>query len=295
MLYFQHQTTIIKNLSFWEFMQKKTQYLTNKQLLAEIHKCKKSFSYYTDDLYSDYDHIVSSKDEITPELALEVLEKKNAKVRKDPNERVKTDPEEIVFRYMTYEHVPLSDDKKKRSRTVAGQGHLKTNFPPYKHFIFKDGVVQEVGRSHWKNGLDNGEFSTEHGRISDRLARMFILLVDRYARRGNWRNYTYNQEMRQTAVLQLTIAGLVFDESKGDKPFAFYTQSIKHCFIRVLQAERKNQSIRDDLLTMAGQKPSYTRQIENELAHKFADQGTAKPAIKRGRKAKSATKPDEDY
>lgn len=267
----------------------KPQYITNKELLLEIHKSKKSYCYFVEKQYEDFDAIPTSIDLITEEYAQEVLTKKNSKTRKDPKEVVKTDIGQLVFRIMTHDHVPLCDDKKRRSRTAAGQGHLRTNFPPFKHYILKDGEVVEVGRSHWKDGLSNGEFCSDHGKISNRLAQMFMLLVDRYSRRGNWRGYTYNDEMRSTALLQLAQVGLVFDESKGDNPFAFYTTTIKNCFTRVVNVERKNQNIRDDILTMAGARPSYTRQIENELAHKFADQGTAKPMIKRGRKAKVVT------
>jgi hypothetical protein len=277
-------------------MQTKPLYITNRELLAEIHKSKKSFCYFIEERYADYDAIAPSVDSITTEYAENILAEKNAKKRRDPKEPIKTSIDELVFRVMTHEHVPLCDDKKRRSRTAAGQGHLRTNFPPFKHYVLREGEIVEVGRSHWRDGLSNGEFSSEHGKVSRRLAEMWMLLVDRYSRRGNWRGYSYSDEMRSTALLQLSQVGLVFDESKGDNPFAFYTTTIKNCFTRVLNVERKNQNIRDDILTMAGARPSHTRQIENELAHKFADQGTAKPAAaKRGRKAKVVTViPSED-
>lgn len=172
----------------------KPKYITNKELLHEIHKSKKSYCYYIEDKYSDYDNIAPSVDAITVELAEEVLAKKNSKTRKDPKAVVKTSIDELVFRVMTYEHVPLCDDKKKRSRTEAGQGHLRTNFPPFKHYILRDGVAQEVGRSHWRYGLDNGVFSGDHGKITNRLAQMFLLLVERYSRRGNWRGYCVSDD-----------------------------------------------------------------------------------------------------
>ena len=80
-----------------------------------------------------------------------------------------------------------------------------------------------------------------------------------------WRGYTYNDEMRSTALLQLSQIGLQFDESKSQNPFAYYTAAITNSFTRVLNLEKRNQIIRDDILEEAGLNPSYTRQTENEI------------------------------
>jgi hypothetical protein len=91
---------------------------------------------------------------------------------------------------------------------------------------------------------------------------MFLKLADRYGTRSNWRGYTYNDEMRSQAVLQLSQIGLQFDESKSENPFAYYTAAVTNSFTRVLNIEKKNQSIRDDILQENGLNPSFTRQNE---------------------------------
>jgi hypothetical protein len=53
-----------------------------------------------------------------------------------------------------------------------------------------------------------------HGNMTKKLAHMFMKLCERYATRSNWRGYTYNDEMRSQALLQLSQIGLQFDESK---------------------------------------------------------------------------------
>jgi hypothetical protein len=68
--------------------------------------------------------------------------------------------------------------------------------------------------------------------------------------------------MRGQALLQLSQIGLQFDESKSSNPFAYYTAAITNSFTRVLNMEKKNQNIRDDLLQDAGQMPSWSRQLE---------------------------------
>ena len=111
---------------------------------------------------------------------------------------------------------------------------------------------------------------------------MFMKLVERYGHRGNWRGYTYLDEMKNQALLQLSQIGLQFDESRSDtpNPFAYYTAAITNSFTRVLNIEKKNQNIRDDLLTMHGATPSYTRQTENDMKRNIANMPAITPTDK---------------
>lgn len=254
-------------------------YINNKELLAQIHNSKKSFCSFVEPEHANYDAIVHSVDQITDEL-IEAVRKKKSSPRGKPAIPIETiPPESLVFRVMTYEHIPLDPHRVRKSR-VTDKSYARTTFPPFKHYMRKeDGTFVEVLRSHWEGGIENGWFNAEHGMINNKLALMFMLLVERYSRRGNWRGYTYVDEMRSQALLQLSQIGLQFDESKSDNPFAFYTTAIRNCFTRVLNLEKKAQNIRDDLLIIAGAAPSYTRQINNELEYRFPNE---KPPMKRG-------------
>ena len=139
--------------------------------------------------------------------------------------------------------------------------YTKVNFPPFKHYrVDEEGNPVCVGLSHWKGGIETGKFSKDHGQMTAKLAHMFIKLCERYATRSNWRGYTYNDEMRSQALLQLSQIGLQFDEAKSQNPFAYYTAAITNSFTRVLNIEKRNQNIRDDILEMNNYTPSYTRQ-----------------------------------
>jgi hypothetical protein len=186
--------------------------------------------------------------------------------------------DDVIFRVMTWEHVPLDDTKK--GKKVADyvdddaseydeddepvdpkfKKYTRCNFPPFMHYKMTNGVLELVGKSHWKGPLDTGSFSKDHGAMTNKLAHMFVKLCERYATRSNWRGYTYNDEMRAQALLQLSQIGLRFDESKSDNPFAYYTAAITNSFTRVLNIEKRNQNIRDDILEINGLNPSYTRQ-----------------------------------
>ena len=97
------------------------------------------------------------------------------------------------------------------------------------------------------------------------------ILCERYATRSNWRGYTYNDEMRSQALLQLSQIGLQFDESKSNNPFAYYTAVITNSFTRVLNVEKRNQNLRDDILEANNFNPSYTRQMNWQNSTSGAD------------------------
>ena len=166
---------------------------------------------------------------------------------------------------MTYEHIPDEPGRKKNPKTDADH-KVKLNFPPYQHWKFdEDGNLMCVGKSHWTGGMENGYFSKEDGKVNNKLALMWMKLCERYATRGNVRGYTYNDEMKGQAILQLSQIGLQFDESKSNNPFAYYTAAVTNSFVRVINLEKRNQNIRDDILEMNNLNPSYTRQSAGEF------------------------------
>jgi hypothetical protein len=256
----------------------KIKYLTNKDLLKEIHRSKNTYCSFTDKAYSDYDLIVGSLEKLNIRTIAEAKRNRASRLSKIAHEAAmlaggkklpakefeidykKIAKEDLVFRVMTFEHVPLAPGRKKTLKNTA-DSHDKVNFPPFQHWKFDDkGNLICVGKSHWKGPLDTGIFCKEHGQMTDNLARMFLKLCERYATRGNVRGYTYNDEMRGQAILQLTQIGLQFDESKSDNPFAYYTAAVTNSFVRIINIEKRNQNIRDDILEMNGMNPSWTRQ-----------------------------------
>ena len=165
---------------------------------------------------------------------------------------------------MTFDHVPDEPGRKKTPKTTADT-KVKLNFPPFQHFRFNDkDELLCVGKSHWSGGMENGSFNLKGGKATNKLAMMWMKLCDRYATRGNVRGYTYNDEMRGQAILQLAQIGLQFDESKSQNPFAYYTAAVTNSFVRVINIEKRNQNIRDDILEMNDLNPSFTRQHAGE-------------------------------
>jgi len=240
---------------------KKQNYLNNKDILLEIHKSKNSYCSFTTKLFHQYDIILSSLSDINQKT---IQEAKDNKIKRENIQVV--DNSELIFRIMTYDHIPDQPGRKKNPKSIADT-KVKVNFPPFQHWKFdENNDLICVGKSHWEGDVQNGKFSMTHGIATDKLALMWMKLCERYATRGNVRGYTYNDEMRGQAILQLAQIGLQFDESKSQNPFAYYTAAVTNSFVRVINLEKRNQNIRDDILEMNDMNPSYTRQANDEWA-----------------------------
>ena len=288
---------------------RKVKYLNNRDLLAEIHKSKNTYSSFVKPEYHQYDIILTNIDKVNirtiadakraraKRIGIEAFNTaklagdkkvKLAECTPDYKTIAKTD---VIIRIMTFEHIPLAPGRKKTIKSTA-DGHEKVNFPPFQHWKFDDAdQLTCVGKSHWKGGMKTGKFNKEHGRITENLGKMYIKLSERYAQRSNWRGYTYIEEMRGQAILQLSQIGLQFDESKSENPFAYYTAAVTNSFTRVLNIEKKMQNIRDDMLEEAGLTPSLTRQTRDEFADEIARQAEI---YKNMRMPKSEEVPEED-
>jgi hypothetical protein len=258
---------------------RKVNYLNNRDILKEIHKSKSTYCSFLEKEYAQYDIILPSVDKINQRSVAEARRNKADRIKRETGEIVdprKLSNQELVFRVTCWDHIPMVPKKltkaqiKKKSKqelisdTKQDLKYVKLNFPPFWHYMIDDDKVPYVvGKSHWIGGMENGYFSKDHGKMTDKLAHMFIKLCERYATRSNWRGYTYNEEMRGTALLQLSQIGLQFNEDKSQNPFAYYTAAITNSFTRVLNIEKKSQNIRDDILEQNGLNPSWTRQFNN--------------------------------
>ena len=261
---------------------KPVKYINNRDLLIEIHKSKNSYSSFSSPDYNTFDIILDDIANINQETIdaakqnkakrLSIRAFEDAKLT-DPTVKladVEVDPstfstDELIFRIMTFDHIPDAPGRKKSIKSIADTKE-RVNFPPFIHVkLTTDGELQIVGKSHWKGDINEGKFSCTHGQMTNDYALMLMKLCEKYTSRGNLRKYTYTDEMQSEAILQLTQAGLKFNEFKSDNPFSFLTTTIHNAVLRVLNAEKNIQNIRDDLLEFHDLNPSYTRTIDNEF------------------------------
>jgi len=270
----------------------KTNYLNNRDILKEIHLSKNSYCSYRNPVTDhQFDIILPSLAKINQRTIAEARRNRADRIKRETGADIKEKKilhTELVFRITTWDHIPKAPKRPTKAQVkkqkldellviendeenseldelteipVLDMNHVRLNFPPFFHYCL-DAEKQPfvVGKSHWRGALDSGEFCRHHGKMTNKLAHMFVKLCERYATRSNWRGYTYNEEMRGQALLQLSQIGLQFDESKSQNPFAYYTAAITNSFTRILNIEKKMQNIRDDILEINGLNPSWTRQ-----------------------------------
>ena len=144
-------------------MAKRVNYLNNKELLKEIHKSKLSFAYVSAPKYYQNDVIIHDLDQITEELIAEAKQTRADRIAVEmhlknlaaweitPGKKAKDNPrlinhkfdggeiplEDVVIRYMTFDHVPLEPGRKNKPKTVADR-HAKCPYPPFVHLYWID-------------------------------------------------------------------------------------------------------------------------------------------------------------
>jgi len=102
------------------------------------------------------------------------------------------------------------------------------------------------------------------GKISNELAKMLMLLTERYAKSSKFAGYTFRDDMVSEALINLCQNALKFNPEKSSNPFAFYTTAIHHSFLQYLNNEKKHRNIRDRMLVELGENPSFNYMANNK-------------------------------
>ena len=205
-----------------------------RDLLAEIWKSKLSYCQIHDRAFTIPDVIVSDLKEVT-----------------EPD---------LTIRLDTDQHIPLATAQGK-----GKHGHLEgqIGFVPfilYRTSLDASGKLafKEVARSHHRHGIFNP--APPRSGMTPKLAQLLMIMVESYSRKGNWRGYSWIDDMRSEALVNLTMNVLKFDESKSDNPHAYITRCIETTFLRELRKHKRQGEIRDTLLMEEGLKPSFGAQ-----------------------------------
>ena len=128
---------------------------------------------------------------------------------------------------------------------------------------FMDAALKSVASNKGKYYLTNQDLlpavieSKAKGFMTDKLAKMLMLLANGIARKSNYSGYSYKDDMKSEALVNLCRNALKFDPAKSSNPFAYYTTAIERSFLQFMAEEKKEHYIRDKMLVDSGKDPSH--------------------------------------
>lgn len=132
--------------------------------------------------------------------------------------------------------------KSRRPKATSTKGHYITNAV----------LLPEVIRA------------KELGRVTNELARMLMMIAERYSFKSNFGGYSFRDDMVSFALINLCANALKFNPEKSSNPFSFYTTAIHNSFLQYLAEEKRHREIRDELIIANGGNASNSY---NESGH----------------------------
>lgn len=127
-----------------------------------------------------------------------------------------------------------------------------------------------------KNYLNNKDLlaevmiSKERGGMTHNLAVMLQTLCRRYAKKGQFASYSYNDDMQSYAMLMLVKTWTAFNVERGKNPFAFFTTCVTNSFKQYLNIEKKQANVKNETLISLGLSPSFNYMAEYEEERKHS-------------------------
>lgn len=132
--------------------------------------------------------------------------------------------------------------------------------------------AKEVLRSHWSGKtIESGHFDISQGHLTDGLVYMMMMLVEQFAKSGNWSGYTYIDDMISSAMVHLCDVALKFEESESSNVFSYLTQIASNKFTATLNSEKYQRKIKSKLMQAAGYNPTFNEQTNETFKNILYD------------------------
>ena len=84
--------------------------------------------------------------------------------------------------------------------------------------------------------------------IPNYIGECFIKIANHLCFKTNFINYSFRDDMVSDGIEDCLVAVKKFDPTKSENPFAYFTQIVYFAFIRRIQKEKKQQSIKYKML-----------------------------------------------
>ena len=108
--------------------------------------------------------------------------------------------------------------------------------------------------------------------VNNYIGQCFLDIANNLAKRPNFANYTYREEMICDSVENCVMYAANFDPKKSRNPFAFFTQIIYYAFLRRIQREKKQLQTKYRYIDQLDLNELITQEQDNgEFNNQFLD------------------------
>ena len=122
----------------------------------------------------------------------------------------------------------------------------KSNKKPVHYVINKEFLAALIERKEQISEAEAG--GDEPPQITNYLGECILKIANHLSYRPNFINYTYREEMISDGIENCLQYIDKFNPEKSNNPFAYFTQIIYYAFVRRIQKEKKQQSIKEKML-----------------------------------------------
>ena len=140
------------------------------------------------------------------------------------------------------------------------------------HYIDNKEFFSEMVK--WKTLVVEAEESGDpKPPVTEYIGQCFLLIAERLSTRPNFVNYPFRDEMVGDAIENCLMYAANFDPEKSKNPFAYFTQITYYAFLRRIQREKKQDTIKYKLMEAADAKGELAAMLDPEKMSKdpYAD------------------------
>src|SRR5210317_765358 len=136
--------------------------------------------------------------------------------------------------------------------------------------------------------------------VSDYIGSCFLKIANHLSYRPNFINYTFRDDMISDGIENCLQYLDNFNPEKSNNPFAYFTQIIYYAFIRRIQKEKKQVTIKQKLIMEANYddmalQPGEEREFTNQFTEFLQKNTIIDEPKKKEKKTKKKTKSTLEY
>jgi hypothetical protein len=113
--------------------------------------------------------------------------------------------------------------------------------------------------------------------VSNYIGQCFLDIANNLAKKPNFANYIFKEEMISDGIENCIMYTANFDEKKSQNPFAFFTQIIYYAFLRRIGKEKKQLYIKMKCIEKNDESGRFRNQICEESKYTDEDMRSKNP------------------